>query len=226
MLTAQHGSPPFAVVLSLLIFPKLALGLSGFETGVAVMPQIRGDYPEIAQHPAPRVRQTRKLLTTSALIMSGFLVTSSISTVALIPAREFEPGGNANGRAIAYLAHEYLGPGFGSVYDLVTIAILWFAGASAMAGLLNLVPRYLPRFGMAPKWANATRPLVLVFIGTAFGITIIFDADVDAQGGAYATGVLILISSAAIAVMLSARQQRQYAAAIGFGSPASSLFGR
>lgn len=217
VLTTQHGNPLFVVAVALLVFPKLALGLSGFETGVAVMPQIRGDASDTELNPAGRIRGTRRLLTTSALIMSGFLITSSITTVALIPAQKFEPGGEANGRALAYLAHEYLGNGFGTAYDLATIAILWFAGASAMAGLLNLVPRYLPHYGMAPSWARATRPLVLVFSGIAFLITIVFQASVDAQGGAYATGVLVLITSAAIAVTLLARMRGERAGTICFG---------
>ncbi|MEU4217604.1 amino acid transporter, partial [Actinoplanes sp. NPDC026623] len=215
-LTTQHGNPLVMVGIALLVFPKLALGLSGFETGVAVMPHVKGDPGETPQHPAGRIRGTKLLLTTAAGIMSVFLITSSIVTTVLIPQQAFEPGGEANGRALAYLAHENLGNAFGTAYDLSTIAILWFAGASAMAGLLNLVPRYLPRFGMAPSWARAVRPMVLVFTGTAFLITVVFDADVDAQGGAYATGVLVLITSAATAVTLSARRRRQHGRTAAF----------
>ncbi|MGY4100715.1 amino acid transporter [Nocardia sp. R16R-3T] len=216
-LTAEHGNIAAMIGVSLLVFPKLALGLSGFETGVAVMPQIKGAPGDSEELPVARIAGARKLLTTSALIMSAFLVVTSFITVVLIPEREFEAGGSANGRALAWLAHEYLGDVFGTVYDVSTIAILWFAGASAMAGLLNLVPRYLPRYGMAPEWARSVRPLVLVFAVIAFGITWYFDADVDAQGGAYATGVLVLITSAAVAVTLSAARKGERTKVIGFG---------
>jgi hypothetical protein len=222
-LTAQHGNPIAMVGVALLVFPKLALGLSGFETGVAVMPHVQGGEDDTEERPVGRIRGTKRLLTTAALIMSVFLLCTSVITTLLIPPAQFQPGGKANGRALAYLAHQYLGNGFGTVYDISTVAILWFAGASAMAGLLNLIPRYLPRFGMAPDWARAVRPLVLVLTGIAFLITWIFDADVNAQGGAYATGVLVLMSSAAVAVTLSARRAGQRGSTVAFGVIAAIL---
>ncbi|MEU8978838.1 amino acid transporter [Streptomyces sp. NPDC048309] len=215
-LTAEHGNALAMVGVALLVFPKLALGLSGFETGVAVMPHVEGEAGDTEEKPAGRIRGTKKLLTTAAVIMSVFLICTSFITTLLIPAQEFKPGGQANGRALAYLAHQYLGGAFGTVYDVSTIAILWFAGASAMAGLLNLMPRYLPRYGMAPHWARAVRPMVIVFILVAFLVTWIFNASVDAQGGAYATGVLVLISSAAIAVTIAARKAQQRGWTIAF----------
>lgn len=194
-----------AFLAAALVFPRLALGFSGFETGVAVMPQVKGDESDTEENPAGRVANTKKLLMWSACIMAVYLLLSSLVTTWLIPVELCHHGGEADGRALSYLAHKLLGHGFGTVYDVSTVLILWFAGASAMAGLINLVPRYLPRYGMAPEWTKATRPLVLFFTVVAFVVTIIFNANVEAQGGAYATGVLVLITSAALAVCLTSR---------------------
>src|SRR5215203_3414551 len=146
-----NGNPLIMIGAALFLFPKLALGLSGFETGVVVMPLVEGDKGDTDENPQGRIRNTKKLLMSAALIMSVMLILSSLVTTLLIPPEEFIEGvngqesGKANGRALAYLAHTYLGDLFGTAYDLSTIAILWFAGASALAGLLNIVPRYLPR---------------------------------------------------------------------------------
>jgi hypothetical protein len=51
-----------------------------------------------------------------------------------------------------------------------------------------------------------------LFTGITFLITLIFNADVEAQGGAYATGVLVLMTSGAVAVTLASlrKQSRQW----------------
>ncbi|WP_157899796.1 amino acid transporter [Luteitalea pratensis] len=215
-LFATHGNPVMMVAVALFLFPKLALGLSGFETGVAVMPLVRGEAGETEAAPQGRIRNTGRLLTTAALMMSVLLFASSVATTLNIPASAFAEGGEARGRALAYLAHRDLGHIFGTAYDVLTIAILWFAGASAMAGLLTLIPKYLPRYGMAPDWVRATRPLVLIILLVTCVVTLIFDANVEAQGGAYATGVLVLMTSAALATTIHAR--KHHGAVWGFGA--------
>ncbi len=199
-LSVQYPSPWKMFVLSFTAFPQLALGLSGFETGVAVMTHIKTDKPNDLEM---RVRNTRKLLVCVAIIMSVFLLLGNLVATVLIPPELFAEHGAANGRALAYLTHKYLGDTFGTVYDISTVAILWFAGASGMAALLSLVPQYLPRYGMAPDWARAVRPLVLFFTAVSLFITVVFRADVDSQAGAFATGLLVLITSAVVSVTCS-----------------------
>ncbi|MCA1616304.1 MAG: amino acid transporter [Acidobacteria bacterium] len=207
LMTAQvHGRSVggnvfLMIGFSLLLFPKLALGLSGFETGVAVMPLVKGEASDTHSNPHGRILNTRKLLTYAALIMSAFLITSSLITSSVIPEEAFRAAdppagvekGEANGRALAYLAHHFLGDAFGTAYDLSTILILWFAGASAMAGLLNIVPRYLPRYGMAPNWAKATRPLVLVYAAVAVTISEVRRRGWGARAVAFAVITLVFL---------------------------------
>jgi hypothetical protein len=209
------GTGPWvAMGIAVLVFPKLALGLSGFETGVLHIHLVKGTDADPGDATA-RIANTRRMMLVAALIMSFFLIGSSLATGTntLIPAEDLqlEPvKGKAMDRALAYLAHgesphpicPLFGDAFGTLYDISTILILWFAGASAMGGLLNMVPRYLPRYGMAPDWAAAYRPLVLAFTVINLIVTLAFRADVSAQGGAYATGVLVLMTSACVASFL------------------------
>ncbi|CAN5269647.1 hypothetical protein BH11PLA2_BH11PLA2_12420 [soil metagenome] len=240
-LNGAGGGLGMMIAVALLLFPKLALGLSGFETGVAVMGLVKGSKLDEPGNPRGRIRNTRFLLFTAAIIMSLLLLGSSLAVSVLIKPSEITPimrngemspeGAGvsvhhpedwpkkpAAGRALAYIAHAedpdiakvspLFGNAFGTIYDLSTIVILWFAGASAMAGLLNLVPKYLPRYGMAPEWANAVRPLVILFTVINLFVTWLFKANVDAQGGAYATGVLVLMTSAGTACVIDRYQRR------------------
>ncbi len=106
-----QGSVVYMALAALVLFPKLALGLSGFETGVVVMPLVKSDAdldkkdleavhvskiseaensPEGREYLAGRIKNGKKLLSGAAIIMSFMLIGSSIVTTMLIPAHEFQ----------------------------------------------------------------------------------------------------------------------------------------
>lgn len=71
-----NGNPGFAILVALMLFPRLALGLSGFETGVAVMPLVKGD-EDLSEDDWANIQSTRtatakkQKLNTCALILVG-----------------------------------------------------------------------------------------------------------------------------------------------------------
>ena len=115
------------------------------------MPMVSGG-PEDKKGEAPvgRIRNTRKLLTAAALIMGVLLLLSSFVTTLLIPASAYRPGGPASGGALAYLAHGLLGNVLGTVYDVSTILILWFAALQRWLDSLASFPAICPDLAWHP----------------------------------------------------------------------------
>ncbi len=213
----ERGGPPLAfwqvVLWALMALPNLALGLSGFEMSMILMPQVQGKPDE--QPPRTRIRNTRKVLITAAVVMSISLLGSVLVTTLLIPHEELQADGGANNRSLAYLAHggrltfgedELLwpicGPVFGTAYDIVTVLILCLAGTSVMTALSVLLPLFLTRFGMEFRWTQRWGVLLMLFAAINTLITVWFKAKVEDQRGAYATGVLVLIACAAVVTAL------------------------
>jgi hypothetical protein len=214
--TQNHWSRVFA--LSFLFLPSVALGLSGFELSMIIMPQVKGKAGEPASAPTTRIHNTRKVLAVAAIIMSIYLLAAVVVTTLFIPAEQFSSEGNAANRALAYLAHgstlttgdeplaPFCGIVFGTIYDVVTILVLCLAGTSVMTALGVLLPQFLLRFGMEFRWADRWGLLLMAFAVINLLVTLAFQANVEDQRGAYATGVLVLISSASVVSALDKRK--------------------
>lgn len=195
---------------SLFLFPPLALGLSGFEMGMVVVPLVSG------RDAKSRARHTRAMLACAAVIMATLLPASALVTTVFIPEGALAAGGDADNRALAYLAHggqvvglpagEALSPvfgePFGTAYDISTVLTLCLAGASVMIGLRDLVPPYLHRLGMELHWARAVGAVLHLSNVVKLAITLFFHADVTSQRGALATSMLVLFAGAAAATAL------------------------
>jgi hypothetical protein len=205
----------------LLLLPQLSLGLSGFEMSMILMPQVHGRRDDAEASPRGRIRNTRKVLVVAAVLMSTYLLGSVLVTSLLIPESAFAPDGRATNRALAYLAHggvttamsegqpvelsPLFGVVFGSVYDVTTILLLTLAGTSVMTALSTLLPQFLLRFGMELKWTARWGVLLMAFALINLLVTLYFKASVEQQRGAYATGVLVVMTTACLVTVLSRR---------------------
>lgn len=222
--SSQGLSPGWLSVAArcLVSFPQMSLGLSGFELSMVVLPLIRGSNDSEASGTSGRIRSARKLLLTAAGIMSLYLFSSTLVATTLLSPQVLTTTGQAANRALAYLAHggtlidgegaaqmnPVFGGVFGTLYDASTIVILCLAGASVTLGLRDLVPQYLHRLGMELEWAHHVGAMLHIFNCINLSITVIFRASVLAQRGAYATSVLVLMSSAALAAALDLWRKR------------------
>lgn len=211
----------FAACLPL--FPYLALGLSGFELTLMAMPLVRGKPDDTVENPRGKIRRTRLLLVVAALTMSAYLLASTLMTTVLIPANALTTNGQAKYRALAYIAHggalsdgtpaadinPLFGLGFGTAYDLSTIAILALAGLSFAITLSSWIPPYLHRLGMEFTWSMRLGVLTYLFIAVKIGVTIYYGADLEAHRGAYLTAVLAVFGFASVTAAVDIWQRRR-----------------
>jgi hypothetical protein len=193
--------------------PQMALGLSGFEMIMTVVPRVSGGISSEDDTAAGRVRNSRKMMLTAASIMAVYLVSTVLVTTLLVPAAALMPGGEAEHRALAYLAHgsplaesssnaivnPLFGHRFGDLFDLSSVIILSLAGASVTMGLQNLLPHYLNRLGMDVSWAGRVGAILFVLNSVVLLVTVVFEASPSSQQWAYATSVLVLLAGAALA---------------------------
>jgi hypothetical protein len=131
------------------------------------MPLVKGRPDRHAQN-RRGASHTQQAADAGRLIMSGFLLTSSFVTTVLIPQQNSRCGGEANGERSRFLATRYLGSGIRHALLREHEPDLWFRrclGDRVRCGarLLNIVPRYLPRYGMAPDWKRPFRPFCAPF---------------------------------------------------------------
>jgi hypothetical protein len=214
------GSLALAVlVVTLSYFPRMALGLSGFELSMTSAPLVRGQDDDNPEAPRGRVRNTRKMLVAAALVMSVFILGSVLVVTLLVPEDALQEGQPAGYRALAYLAHggpmakgeeatalnPLFGPWFGTLYDASSVLILCLAGASVTIGMRDLVPHFLARFGMQLQWAHKVGVILHLFNVVILVVVLVFRASVPAQQWAYATSVLALLTGAAVAAFLDVK---------------------
>jgi hypothetical protein len=199
--------------IALWSFPQLALGVSGFEMTMTIVPRVHGGEAPEGDPSKGRVRNTRKLMLTAASIMAVYLVSAVLVTTLLAPHGELGPGGAAEHRALAYLAHgstlaggqsgaelcPLFGHHFGDLFDLSSVLILCLAGASVTLGLQNLLPHYLHRLGMEVNWAGRVGVILHVLNFIVLVVTVVFRASPSSQQWAYATSVLMLLAGATLA---------------------------
>jgi hypothetical protein len=211
------------VKMCLWLLPKMALGLSGFEMSLVVMPLVRGRRGD-TDNPYGQIANTRKMLVSAALIMGLLLMGSALVTTLLMVPQSLLIEGQARERALAYIAHggalaheispdavnPLFGRTFGTIYDVVTILVLCLAGASVSVGLRSLMPQFLLRFGMEMRWAYAVGAIYHVINVINLVITMVFQASVEAQRGAYAVSVMAVMSAAAFAVTLDTVKSRRW----------------